>query len=108
MSEKKRVGGGGGGGIWELREEKLWIMEKYVLRFFSSVDLKNGELETAQVWHTDCTWLIDWLIDWYIYLDRIAEKQVHAYQSHVPVCAFVRAFLYVCVCVCVWERERGA
>ena len=42
----------------------------------------------------------------YIYLNRIAEKQVHAYQSHVPVCAFVRAFLYVCVCVCVCVRER--
>ena len=39
-----------------------------------------------------------WLIDWLIYLDRIAEKQVHAYQGHVPVCACVRAFLY--------ERER--
>ena len=25
------------------------------------------------------------------YLDRIAEKQVHAYQGHVPVCACVRA-----------------
>ena len=33
------------------------------------------------------------LIDRLIYLDRIAEKQVHAYQGHVPVCACVRAFL---------------
>ena len=65
----------------------------------------------SKVAHTRTTRLknskeIDWLIDWYIYLDRIAEKQVHAYQSHVPVCAFVRAFLYVCVCVCERERER--
>ena len=41
----------------------------------------------------------DWLIDWLIDFDRIAEKRVHAYQDHVPLCACVRAFLY--------ERERG-
>ena len=39
------------------------------------------------------------LVDWYIYLNRIAEKQAHAYQGHVSVCACVSAFLY--------ERERG-
>ena len=39
--------------------------------------------------------MVDCLI---LYLDRIAVKQVHAYQGHVPVCA--------CVCVCAFVYER--